>query len=217
MKTLKEIQDRAMEETDELLNLLKKIGRPTDNSNDAIKSIVLNYITLTAKVALDAVRGEEVGLEADFSLLGEDHNIYNKALSDQKKKETHTKWLNDLIFPEIEKLFKGEIEEIPDYGNTLYNYLDTKFINFSTDRKEEIKEMARVELLDEFRVDKMAKQHDRNRIGKVITDILMNGKETEGLVRTRAKKIALNTFLAECKEMDREIINEIKEHENLPL
>ena len=139
--------------------------------------------------------------------------IESPKMTDQKKKETHTKWLNDLIFPEIEKLFKGEIEEIPDYGNTLYNYLDTKFINFSTDRKKEIKEKARMELLDEFRVDKMAKPHDRNRIGKVITDILMNGEETEGLVRTRAKKIALNTFLSECKEMDRDLIAEIKEYE----
>lgn len=136
-------------------------------------------------------------------------------MSDQKKKETHVKWFYDLIFPQLENFFKGEIDNVTDHGNILYNYLDKRFINFSKERKDEIKEKARMELLDEFRVDKMAKPHDRNRIGKVITDILMGGKETDGLVRTRAKKIALNTFLAECKEMDREIIKEIKEHENL--
>lgn len=141
--------------------------------------------------------------------------IEGTEMSDQKKKETHVKWLYDLIFPQLEKFFKGEIEEVLDHGNTLYNYLDKKFINFSKERKDKIKEKARMELLDEFRVDKMAKPSERNSIGKVITDILMGGKETEGLVRTRAKKIALNTFLAECKEMDREIINEIKQHENL--
>ena len=134
-------------------------------------------------------------------------------MTDQKKKETHSKWLYQCIFPQIEKLNKGEIEEVPDHGNTLYNYLDKRFINYSRERKEEIKEMAREELLSEFRVDKMANPQDRNEIGKDITDILMNGKETEGLVRTRAKKIALRIFLADCKEMDRNIITEIKDYE----
>ena len=133
-------------------------------------------------------------------------------MTPQKKKETHSKWLHQCIFPQIEKLNKGEIEEIPDHGNTLYNYLDKRFINYSKERKEEIKEMAREELLSEFRIDKMAKPHARNEIGKDITDILMNGKETEGLVRTRAKKIALRIFLNGCKGV-RDLISEIKEYE----
>ena len=52
-------------------------------------------------------------------------------------------------------------------------------------------------------------------IGQTITDILMGGQDTEGLVRTRAKKIALKDFLDDCKEMDRDVINEIKEYERL--
>ena len=69
--------------------------------------------------------------------------------------------------------------------------------------------MAREELLSEFRIDKMANPQDRNEIGKDITDILMNGKETEGLVRTRAKKIAVRIFLTGCKGV-RDIITEKK-------
>ena len=129
------------------------------------------------------------------------------------EKESHSKWLYQCVFPYIEKVNKGEITEVPDFGNTLYNYLDKKFINFSKERKEQIKEKARTELLNELRVEKTANLGERHRIGKVITDILMGGKETEGLVRTRAKKLALNVFLAECKEMDRNIIQEIKEYE----
>ena len=37
----------------------------------------------------------------------------------------------------------------------------------------------------------------------------------DGLVRTRAKKVALKIFLSKCKEIDRDIINEIIEYEKL--
>ena len=133
----------------------------------------------------------------------------------QQEKEFHAKWLYQCVFPYIEKFNKGEINEVPDYGNTLYNYLDKKFINFTNERKLQIKEKAREELLKEFRADKIDKPGERNRIGIVITDLLTDGKDTEGLVRTRAKKLALQMFLTECKEMERDIIAEIKEHEKL--
>ena len=141
--------------------------------------------------------------------------IESPVMDDKKKKESHSKWLDSCVFPYIEKFNKGEITEVPDFGNTLYNYLDKRFINFSKDRKDQIKEKARTELLSELRVEKMGKPGDRNMIGQSITDILMGGQDTEGLVRTRAKKLALNTFITECKEMDRNLINEIKEYEHL--
>ena len=141
--------------------------------------------------------------------------IESPVMDDKKKKESHSKWLDSCVFPYIEKFNKGEITEVPDFGNTLYNYLDKRFINFSKDRKDQIKEKARTELLSELRVEKMGKPGDRNMIGQSITDILMGGQDTEGLVRTRAKKLALNTFMTECKEMDRNIIKEIKEYECL--
>ena len=139
--------------------------------------------------------------------------IESSEMTPQQERDTTTSWLNNHVFPRIEKFFKTGEYDLPDYGNTLYNYLDKKFINFSTDRKEKIKEKARMELLNEFRADKIAKPNNRNQIGKVITDILMGGKETDGLVMNRAKKLALNIFLTECKEMDRGIIQEIKEYE----
>ena len=135
----------------------------------------------------------------------------------QQKKEIHAKWLYQCVFPYIEKFNKGEIDEVPDYANTLYNYLDKKVINFTNERKLQIKEKAREELLKEFRADKIDKPGERNRIGIVITDILTDGKDTEGLVRTRAKKLALQMFLTDCKKMERDIIAEIKEYENMPL
>jgi len=138
-------------------------------------------------------------------------------MTPKQERDTIISWLNNHVFPRIEKFFKTGEYDLPDYGNTLYNYLDKKFINFTKERKLKIKEQARLELLKEFRIEKTAKPSERNRIGIVITDILMGGKETEGLVRTRAKKLALNTFLAECKEMDRDLIKEIKEHEDLSL
>lgn len=136
-------------------------------------------------------------------------------MTDQKKKETHSKWLHHLIFPQIEKYNKGEISEIPDYGNTFYNYLDNDFINFSRERKIKIAKKAREQLLMGFRLEKVAKPDERIHIGKVITDLIMSGEETEGLVKARAKKIALNEFLSDCKEMDRDLIAEIKQYENL--
>lgn len=129
------------------------------------------------------------------------------------EKESHSKWLYQCIFPNIEKFNKGELVQVPDYGNTLYNYLETKFINFSLERKKKIKEEAIEVLLSEMRVEKRTDQNNRMRIDKVIEYIKSGSKETEGLIRTRAKKIALNTFLSECKEMDRDIISEIKEYE----
>jgi len=139
--------------------------------------------------------------------------IENSEMTDQDKKYTHSKWLYDLIFPQIEKLNNGKIEELPDHGNTLYNYLDKKFINYSKKRKEQIKEMATEELLSEKRKERISKPGERNEIGKVITDILMSGKDTDGLVRTRSKHIALRMFLNECKGV-RDLIAEIKEYEN---
>jgi len=134
-------------------------------------------------------------------------------MTPKQERDTTTSWLNNHVYPRIEKFFKTGEYDLPDYGNTLYNYLDKKFINFTSERKKEIKEQARQELLKEFRIEKTAKPRERNRIGTVITDIIMSGKETEGLVRTRAKKLALNIFLAECKETDRNLIAEIKEYE----
>ena len=141
--------------------------------------------------------------------------LESSEITKQDKKTIHSKWLYQLIFPQIEKFNKGEITEVPDHGNTLYNYLDKKFINITPERKEEIKELAREELLKEFRIEKMTKPSERNEIGKVITDILMGGKETEGLVRTRAKNIALNIFLENWKVTKTDIIQEIKDYENL--
>ncbi len=138
--------------------------------------------------------------------------IESPEMSNKKKKESHSKWLDSCVFPYIEKLNKGEIEEVPDHGNTLYNYLDKRFINYTPERKEQIKEIARVELLAELRIEKVANPNDRNMIGKSITDILTNGQETEGLVRTRAKKIALRIFLNDCKGV-RDLIAEISEYE----
>ncbi len=140
--------------------------------------------------------------------------IETPSMSEQQKKENHIKWINS-VCEKIEQFNKGEISEFPDYGNTLYNYLDKKVINFTNERKLQIKEKAREELLKEFRADKIDKPGERNRIGIVITDILTDGKDTEGLVKTRAKKLALQIFLTECKEMERGLVAEIKEHEKL--
>lgn len=138
--------------------------------------------------------------------------IESPEMTDKDKKLTHSKWLHSLIFPQIEKLNKGEIQEVQDYGNTLYNYLDKKFIKYPKDRKEEIKEMAVEELLSEKRLERTSKPENRNEIGKEITALLMGGEEIAGIVRMRSKCIALRIFLNDCKGV-RDIISEIKEYE----
>ncbi len=136
-------------------------------------------------------------------------------MTKEEKKQERDKWLKDTIFPLFEKYFKTGEYDFPDYGNALYNYLDKKFINFASEKKEKIKEMARLELLKEYRIEKIAKPNQRNEIGKIITDILTGDKKTDAEVKGRGRNIALKIFLAECKEMGRDLIAEIKEYENL--
>lgn len=140
--------------------------------------------------------------------------IESPEMTPKQERDTTTSWLNNHVFPRIEKFFKTGVYDLPDYANTLYNYLDKrKIIPFSTERKSQIKEKAVEQLLMEFRIEKIAKPDERSQIGNVITDILMGGKDTDGLVKTRAKKMALKIFLTKCKEMEIDIIKEIKDYE----
>lgn len=203
---------------------------------DAIKEGLAGKLTLNGKILnLETYNNFSIPYVCKFFIAYREYLDNNNRLlpkliespemTDKDKKLTHSKWLHSLIFPQIEKLNKGEIDEVQDYGNTLYNYLDKKFINYTRERKDGIKEMAVEELLREKRMERAVKPENRterglsisekNEIGKEITDIIMGGKDSKGLVRTRSKCIALRIFLNECKEMDRDIISEIKEYEGL--
>jgi len=136
-------------------------------------------------------------------------------MTPKQERDTTISWLNNHVFPRIEKFFKTGEYDLPDYGNTLYNYLEKKFINFTKERKLKIKEQARLELLKEYRIEKIAKPSQRNEIAKIITDILTGDKKTDAEVKVRGRNIALKIFLIKCKEADRDLITEIKEYENL--
>lgn len=142
--------------------------------------------------------------------------IESPEMTPKEEKQRTTSWLNNYVYPRIEKYFKTGEYDLPDYGNTLYNYLDKrKIINITLERKKEIKKQAREELLRELSIEKFSKPHERHRIGKVITDILEKERSIDGLIRTKAKKIVLKIFLENCKATNKDIISVIKEHEDL--
>ncbi len=128
-----------------------------------------------------------------------------------EKKETTTRWLNNVIFPQLEMFFNTGEYNIEDYGNTLYNYLKKQFINFSSEKQQEIKEEARKELIEECKAN-LYKEEKAN-IKKEIADILSHGSYTDGLVRTRSRRIALKDYLFSCRNKGYDLISEIKKYE----
>ena len=52
--------------------------------------------------------------------------IESPKMTTKQERDSVLSWLNNLIFPRMEKFFKTGDYDIQDYGNTLYNYLDKR-------------------------------------------------------------------------------------------
>lgn len=91
--------------------------------------------------------------------------------------------------------------KVEDMGNALYNWLDSKGeIPFTNDEKREIKETARRELIAEKKREKdfMLLQNTIP-LQAVIASLEKQAYDTEGMVVSRAKKIALNMYFKQIK------------------
>lgn len=93
-------------------------------------------------------------------------------------------------------------DQYDDYGNGLYDWLDEKGkIVFTKERKWEFVEQARQQLAAEKEAEKANSDYfKRKHLATIIESIQNEG--TIPMVSIRAKKIALNTWIRECIEME---------------
>lgn len=133
-------------------------------------------------------------------------------MSQERIDELKSKWLNNVVYPQLENYFKKGNYNIPDYGNSLYNYLNEKFMNFPKAKSKEIICEARKQLLIEL--NNQLKRSGIERIKYLIADLISKKQATEPRVITRAKKIGLKMFLIQCAVENKDLVAEIKEYED---
>ena len=125
------------------------------------------------------------------------------------RQELHKQWLNQKC-EQIKKFFDTGEYTLQDHGNPFYHHLDScGLITFTNDRNKKFMAQARTELKKEYQ-SKGISQNPRE-VKKIIESIEKGGQDTEGIVKAEAKRIALKTFLTECKEMEIDIISDINQ------
>jgi len=133
----------------------------------------------------------------------------HKQIESGHRHELHQQWLNQKC-EQIKKFFDTGEYTLQDHGNPFYHHLDScGLITFTNERKKEFMAQARTELKKEYQ-SKGISQNPRE-VKKIIESIEKEGQDTEGIVKAEAKRIALKTFLTECREMDYDIISEINQ------
>jgi len=132
-----------------------------------------------------------------------------KQIESGHRHELHLQWLSQKC-EQIKKFFETGEYTLQDHGNPFYHHLEEcGLINFTNDRKRGFMARAQADLKKEYSSKGMS-QPLRD-IQRILKDIEQNGQETAGIVKAEAKRIALKTFLTECKEMDYDIISAIKQ------
>lgn len=136
-------------------------------------------------------------------------------VTEDEKKRRHKVWLNDLVIPAIENFYK-EGEPVADMANTIYNYLrKIKIINFTDERKAEIWAKAKEAVIERYEVLKSRERGEARRFSEIIKDLQIDGADTKMQVQDKAKSMALQGFMNDCKEIDRDLINEIRTYEKM--
>ena len=96
-------------------------------------------------------------------------------------------------------------------ANTIYNYFrKTNIINFSDERKQEIWDKAKEAVIERYKVLKSREIGETRRFEDIIKDLVMGGADTKMQVQDKAKSMAFNDFMNDCKDIGRDLIKEIK-------
>lgn len=138
-----------------------------------------------------------------------DRSFKNEQIILEAKKPTkeelikfHKDWLENCVFIGISKFFKTGDYKITDYGNVLYNYLNrTGLITFS----KEVEEKFRLQVKKVYG-NKLSNSNEPQTI-KTIID------QSDKFTSIGYKNYALEQFLRTCRQENRDIIGEIKNHE----
>ncbi len=122
--------------------------------------------------------------------------------TDKQKEKMRKEWLQDIVFVRIDDFFKTDAYKITDYGNVIYNYLDRAgLLTFSKELQEKFFKMEKINLSK-----KLSNSNEPLSI-KTIID------QSDKLTKINYKHYALEQFLRTCRQENRDIIGEIKSHE----
>ncbi len=123
----------------------------------------------------------------------------SKEPTQEQKDKFRREWL-EYVYRQIENFFKTSDYKLMDTGNPLYNYLERAgLINFS----KEVEEKFRLQIADNTKISSSTE----TRPVKMIID------QSDRLTKQKYKHYALEQFLRTCKQENRDIVGEIKSHE----
>lgn len=116
-------------------------------------------------------------------------------------------WLEKAVYIPIGKFMETGIYEVRDLNSMIFNYLKKGgLINFSEERESKITEKAKQEFYNKHK-----RQHEVQSINELITKMQDGNKDIDGLIELIKNKMMLQAFLMDCKELNRDILTEIKD------
>ncbi len=121
-------------------------------------------------------------------------------------KRIHENWLEQCVYKPIEKFMKSGRYEVKDMNNMIYRLFDKKgLFQFSDKRENDIIEQAKKEFLYKNKRQYNAESHNE------LINVLQKGnKDVDGLIELIRNRIKLKTFLSDCRQVNRDILTEIK-------